>query len=227
MFHVKHRSRRSEIDQALRAALTQYRRASLDECEKTIIYLDELFRWNAVHNLTARRDRFEVIEKDIALAAAIAMHPIAQVEAAIGDIGAGAGLLGVPLAILRPATRIVLFEARTKKTAFLKTISAVLGLENIEVIAGRIEQTALQEAERLDIAILRGVHPAPEIMKAIDVALRRGGRCVLIQRIERASSPQTDIEWEGSEERFENEPPILGEGGGFPVDVGAAILRKR
>lgn len=75
------------------------------------------------------------------------------------DLGSGAGFPGVPLKIAFPGMRLTLVESVGKKTAFLETLVASLGLDNVDVVTARAEELARAEGYRgqFDVALARGV----------------------------------------------------------------------
>ena len=99
-------------------------------------YLDLLVRWNKAYNLTAIRDPNEMLTKH--LLDSLAMHPYFTQEN-LADLGTGAGLPGIPLAIIRPEAQISLIESNGKKTRFLREVVRQLGLNNVTVIESRAE----------------------------------------------------------------------------------------
>lgn len=131
---------------ALELEISAQQRAQL------LTYLDLLQQWNAVYNLTAIRDPLAMVDKHLLDSLAVLPHIEAR---AIGDIGAGAGLPGVPLAIVRPAIDVVLLESAGKKARFLREVQRVLGLGNVGVFAGRSEHW--KPVVNPDAAIARAV----------------------------------------------------------------------
>ncbi|MGC9127173.1 MAG: 16S rRNA (guanine(527)-N(7))-methyltransferase RsmG [Acidithiobacillus sp.] len=107
-----------------------------DALDALLQYLAELQRWNRSHNLTAIRDPQEMVTHH--LLDSLALLPYTP-EGRLLDVGSGAGLPGVPLAIVRPAQDIVLIEPHAKKVAFLRHLRSHLGLARVEVHAGRVE----------------------------------------------------------------------------------------
>ncbi len=75
------------------------------------------------------------------------------------DLGSGAGFPGVPLKIVFPGIHLTLVESVGKKTAFLETLVAGLGLDNVNVVTARAEELARAEGYRgqFDVALARGV----------------------------------------------------------------------
>ena len=99
-------------------------------------YLALLDRWNHAYNLTAIRDPREMLVKH--LLDSLSMHRHVGDER-MADLGAGGGLPGIPLAIVRPGLQVTLVESAGKKARFMREAKRQLGLDNVEVIEGRAE----------------------------------------------------------------------------------------
>lgn len=100
-------------------------------------YLEQLHKWNNTYNLTAIRDPELMLSHHLLDSLAIA--PDIQGKHIL-DVGTGAGLPGIPLAILWPDRRFTLVDSNGKKTRFIQHIKRLLGLDNVAVINGRVEQ---------------------------------------------------------------------------------------
>ncbi len=100
-------------------------------------YLDLLQRWNKVYNLTAVRDPAQMLP--LHLWDSLAVVPFIQAESCL-DVGSGAGLPGIPLAILRPNQEFTLLDTNGKKTRFIQQAALELGLTNLKVVQTRVEQ---------------------------------------------------------------------------------------
>jgi 16S rRNA (guanine527-N7)-methyltransferase len=100
-------------------------------------YLELLQRWNKVYNLTAVRDPEQMLP--LHLWDSLSIVPFIQAETCL-DVGSGAGLPGIPLAILRPTQRFTLLDTNGKKTRFIQQAALELGLANVEVVQTRVEQ---------------------------------------------------------------------------------------
>lgn len=100
-------------------------------------YLDLLQRWNKVYNLTAVRDPAQMLP--LHLWDSLAVVPFIQAEHCL-DVGSGAGLPGIPLAILRPTQTFTLLDTNGKKTRFIQQAALELGLTNLKVVQARVEQ---------------------------------------------------------------------------------------
>lgn len=99
-------------------------------------YLALIRKWNQVHNLTAVREPEIMLTRHLLDSLAILPH-IAGPR--IVDVGSGAGLPGIPLALVRPDWQVVLLESNHKKAVFLQQVRIELQLENVEVAAERAE----------------------------------------------------------------------------------------
>ena len=103
-------------------------------------YLALMLRWNAAYNLTAIRDPREMVTKH--LLDSLAMAPFVGTTVGVpnlADLGTGAGLPGIPLAIAHPDLRVTLVESNGKKARFMREALRTLGLSNAEVAESRIE----------------------------------------------------------------------------------------
>ena len=111
-------------------------RLSDQQLSQLMSYVDLLEKWNAAFNLTAVRDRAELISRHVVESLSIAPFLSGTYRA---DIGTGAGLPGIPLAITEPCVDYVLVDSNGKKTRFLLEVKRALGLSNIEVETTRVE----------------------------------------------------------------------------------------
>lgn len=100
-------------------------------------YLDLLNKWNQVHNLTAVRDPEEQVSRHVL--DCLAVLPYIEDAATLADIGSGAGLPALMLAIMRPQLAVTALESNGKKAAFIRETVRVLALANVQVVAQRVE----------------------------------------------------------------------------------------
>lgn len=126
------------IEQQLHAGIAALGLALPEGAEaKLLAYLALLEKWNRVYNLTAVRDAERMVSHH--LLDSLAAVPYFQGETVL-DVGSGGGLPGIPLAIARPALTVTLIDSIAKKTAFLLQAKAELGLANLNVVTGRVEE---------------------------------------------------------------------------------------
>ncbi len=122
------------------------------------LFLQEMGRWNQVHNLTAIEGEQDSVR--LHLIDSIAVLPImrqflGEASPKIADLGSGGGLPAIPIAIVQPEWRLTLIEAVRKKTAFLQHVRGKLKLKNIEVLSERVEDVAVQQKAQFDAVISR------------------------------------------------------------------------
>lgn len=138
----------ARINSLLDQGLRQFELAAL--ASPFLDYLSLLNKWNLAYNLTAIRDPFEMISKHILDSLAV----LTWIKGPrILDVGTGAGLPGIPLAIARPDMHFVLLDSNGKKIRFLKEVKRQLHLNNVDVVQFRVENYHL--ASGFDTVISR------------------------------------------------------------------------
>ncbi|KTD11649.1 glucose inhibited division protein B GidB [Legionella gratiana] len=99
-------------------------------------YLSLLNKWNSTYNLTAIRDVETMVSKHIF--DSLAILPWLNGTRII-DVGTGAGLPGIPLALAKPEINFILLDSNGKKTRFLNEVKRQLNLKNVEIVQFRVE----------------------------------------------------------------------------------------
>ncbi|RPH62671.1 MAG: 16S rRNA (guanine(527)-N(7))-methyltransferase RsmG [Burkholderiales bacterium] len=149
-------------------------RASL--AEPLLAFLALLVKWNAVYNLTAVRDPGQMLTQHLLDSLSI-VTPLAErlpqrdgaPTGRVVDVGSGAGLPGIVLALAWPQVEVLLVEPVGKKTAFLRHCQAELALTNLRVAASRVE--ALSDAQREpvpDLIVCRAFASLADFVVSID-----------------------------------------------------------
>jgi len=137
---------------------------------KLLAYLALLEKWNRVYNLTAVRDAERMVSHH--LLDSLAALPFFQGEAVL-DVGSGGGLPGIPLAIARPELQVTLIDSIAKKTAFLLQAKAELGLHNLKVVTGRVED--FRPEARFDVITSRAFSDLKEFVTLTRHLLKPAG----------------------------------------------------
>ncbi len=106
---------------------------------KLLDYVALLAKWNAVYNLTAIRDPRQMLIQHILDSLSIVPHLATLGPATVLDVGSGGGLPGIVLAIVFPEWSITVNDIVQKKSAFQSQAKAELGLGNLSVVTGRVE----------------------------------------------------------------------------------------
>jgi 16S rRNA (guanine527-N7)-methyltransferase len=134
---------------------------SATERERLLAYLALIQRWTKVYNLTAVRNTGEMFTHHLldCLAVVVPLRRGCGIEGQGGlrvlDVGSGAGLPGVILAMLNPAWRVTCVDAVAKKAAFIRQAAAELGLPNLEGVHGRVEGSGTFRKPEFDLITSR------------------------------------------------------------------------
>jgi 16S rRNA (guanine527-N7)-methyltransferase len=148
-------------------------------------YLEILHRWNARMNLTAIREPEQIVTRHFgeSLFAAQQLFPGSpEPEAALLDIGSGAGFPGLPIKIWAPDVSAILLESQNKKATFLKEVIRALELKDISVATTRAEDFEFPRAEARSpkpVVTLRAVEKFDRILPIV-AQLASGGRLALL-----------------------------------------------
>ena len=126
-----------------------------------LAYVRLIEKWNKVHNLTAVREPEQMVVLHLLDSLSVLAH-VAQARTLL-DVGSGAGLPGIPLAIARPDLAVTLLDSSHKKAAFLRQAKAELALANVEVVCERVEKW--HPAAPFDVVVSRAFAEIAEFVE--------------------------------------------------------------
>jgi 16S rRNA (guanine527-N7)-methyltransferase len=141
-----------------------------DERARLERYLDLIEKWNRVYNLTAIRDRERMVTHHLLDSLAVLPHVKGP---RVLDVGSGAGLPGIPLAIANAGLQVTLLDSNHKKTAFLRQAVAELALGNATVETERVE--SWRTSARFETIVSRAFSDLGEFVAASGRLLAPGG----------------------------------------------------
>lgn len=130
-----------------------------------------LAKWNSAYNLTAVREPADMVARH--LLDSLAILPYLHGRRVL-DIGTGAGLPGIPLAVARPDLAFTLLDANAKKTRFVTQAVGELRLDNVEVVQSRAEH--YRPAEKFDTLVSRAFAGIADMLAAARHLCAPGGR---------------------------------------------------
>jgi 16S rRNA (guanine527-N7)-methyltransferase len=166
------------VDAPLDTAATQLERGlealefvlSDEQRVKLLQFLELLTKWNRVYNLTAIHSPQESVSAH--LLDSLAIMPYLNCRRIL-DVGSGAGLPGIPLAIAKPECEFVLLDSSQKKTAFLRQALADLKISNARVVCERAE--IWQPTRKFDCVVCRALSRLAEFVDLTKHLLASGG----------------------------------------------------
>ena len=138
---------------------------------KLLEFLELLDKWNHTYNLSGIRDIASMVS--LHLLDSLALAPWID-DTLIADVGTGAGLPGIPLAIVFPEKQFILIDSNSKKTRFIFQAVATLGLDNVEVVHSRVEDYASQQ--QVDIVTSRAFASLADFTGRCRHLLKPGGK---------------------------------------------------
>lgn len=156
---------------------------SAEQQQKLLEYVALIYKWNQVHNLTAVRDPLDMVTLHIL--DSLSVLPYVDCKRLL-DVGAGAGLPSIPLAICLPELQVTAIDAVQKKVSFMRQVKAQLGLTNFNVIHGRIEAQEVpskEMPEKFEIITSRAFSEIGLFVKLTKHLLAEGGQWLAMKGI--------------------------------------------
>lgn len=129
------------------------------QIEQAVNYVFLLEKWNRTYNLVAATNIREIAERHIL--DSLSINEFLKGNHIL-DIGSGAGLPGIPLAIFNPGKKFTLLDSNGKKTRFLLQVKIALGLQLIEIKNSRVEN--YQSKDQIDMVVCRAFSSLTEIV---------------------------------------------------------------
>ena len=141
------------------------------------IFASLLREGNRRANLIGRADAERILERHLLDSLSCVASGLLDGAAKVIDVGSGAGLPGIPLAIAVPGLRMTLLDSSAKRTGFLRAAVEKLDLTSIEIIAARAEEAArlAEYRDSFDIVVARAVAPLPTLVEYALPFLKTGG----------------------------------------------------
>ena len=162
-----------ELDKLLLDSITKLKlEISADQRHKLMLYLDKLLFWNKAYNLTAIKQPKEALIKHILDCLAILPH---LKSGKLLDIGTGAGLPGVVIAICEPNREVTVLDSNQKKIRFIRQSVSELKLTNVTPVASRIENFVPQEHEKFEVITSRAFASLTDFVEAAEPRLAQDG----------------------------------------------------
>ena len=154
-----------------------------EQRQKLLDYVALIYKWNQVHNLTAVREPMDMVTLHILDSLSVLPHIDCK---RLLDVGAGAGLPSIPLAICLPELQVTAIDAVQKKVSFMRQAKAQLGLTNFNVIHGRIEEQEVPSkdmSEKFDVITSRAFSEIGLFVKLTKHLLADGGKWLAMKGV--------------------------------------------
>jgi 16S rRNA (guanine527-N7)-methyltransferase len=146
--------------------------------QRLLEYLALLAKWNRIYNLTAVRETSRMVSQHLLDSLAVVPHVKADTFL---DVGSGAGLPGIPLAVALPRAHVTLLESSHKKSAFLQQAKLELKLDNVAVACDRVE--AWRPGRAFEVVISRAFSDLAEFVNLAGKHAAPGGRLAAMKGI--------------------------------------------
>ena len=142
-------------------------------------HLELIAKWNRIHNLTAVRETQQMVV--LHLLDSLSLLPHLRDSRSLVDVGTGPGFPGIPLAIARSDMQVTLLDSSHKKCSFLEQAKTELGLDNVTVVCGRVEQW--QPAKRFDAVVSRAFAELSDFIGQAQHLVAPGGRFLAMKGV--------------------------------------------
>ncbi|HEY7490429.1 MAG TPA: 16S rRNA (guanine(527)-N(7))-methyltransferase RsmG [Candidatus Tectomicrobia bacterium] len=173
------------------------------QLDRLTAYAELLLHWRRYINLTGLRQAEDIIDILIGESLDFLQPDLLPDAARVLDLGTGAGVPGVPLAICAPALHLTLLDRSQKKVTFLQHILPRLHLHNCQPVCSTAEDVArrLSASQRFDVVVTRGVGRVAHLLRLAAPLLQPGGQLLLRKphstpELQEAASLLTSTGWE-------------------------------
>ena len=172
-----------------------------------ITYINLLLQQNQTINLTAITDPLEAVTKHLLDALSIAQY---VPDGKVVDVGSGGGCPGIPLAIIKPESQIILVESKNKKADFLNTTIQALKLKNTKTICQRAESIEL--TKKVDTVVCRALGSISYFISVAGHMLKKQGRLLAMKgKIPHSELSEIPLGWETLETKKIHVPHLQAE----------------
>jgi 16S rRNA (guanine527-N7)-methyltransferase len=158
--------------------------AQLEQCQA---YMNLIQKWNKAYNLVGTSDTQTLIEKH--LLDSLAISSFIQ-QSPVLDVGSGAGLPGILLAIAHPEIEFTLCDSNGKKARFMRQSAIELGLKNVTVEHGRIQSYRAEQAPM--IVMSRAFAPLQEALEILADVCHPSGQVMIMLGLKPSTLPTAD-----------------------------------
>ena len=164
----------------LRSGLHSMGLTIAEEKQQSLLqYVCLLDKWNKTYNLTAVREPERMIGLHIADSLAVLPH-LAGASTVL-DVGSGAGLPGIPIAIASANLQVSMLDSLQKKTAFIRQAIGEIGLQNADVVCERVEQ--FRPIKKFDVVISRAFAELSDFVNGVAHLVATGGRMLAMKGV--------------------------------------------
>ena len=150
-----------------------------DTAARCARYLQLIEKWNRVHNLTAVRETGQMVV--LHLLDSLSVLPHLAGARTLLDVGTGAGLPGIPIALAWPHLEVALLDSSHKKASFLEQAKAQLMLDNVTVACERVEQW--HPGRAFDVVVSRAFADLSEFVAQAQHLVAPGGRMLAMKGV--------------------------------------------
>jgi 16S rRNA (guanine527-N7)-methyltransferase len=188
MFNESHRAQLERGLQLMEISLPA------EKMDALIEFLRMMVKWNRVYNLSAIKEPEQMVV--LHLLDSLAVLPFLFGERCI-DVGTGAGLPGIPLAITRSDMQFALLDSNSKKTRFIQQACIELGLKNVLPLHQRVEEC--RPEQKFDTVTARAFTAMPDLLTKTRHLLTTGGKLLAMKSKETNVLVREDFKFSGIE----------------------------
>ena len=162
-----------------------------DQIGQLMAFLQLMVKWNKVYNLSAIKEPEEMV--NLHLLDSLSVLPFLHGKRCI-DVGTGAGLPGLPLAIAKPDMKFVLLDSNSKKTRFIQQVCIELDLKNVVPLHERVEN--YNPEQKFDTVIARAYTALPNLLTKTRHLLLDGGKLLAMKSKETDELIRDDFQFD-------------------------------